>query len=96
MPQPDIGKKYPTRSKGGYIPFKYENKIFNTSFFPNTLKLWNNLPKQIQIKDVKEFKICVKTTFCEKNFPNSSNLKSEGKHLRTSTQQSQCLLLSIH
>ena len=45
MPQPDIGKKYPTRSKGGYIPFKYENKIFNTSFFPNTLKLWNNFTK---------------------------------------------------
>ena len=46
MPKPDIGKKHTTRSKGGYIPFKYENKNFNTSFFPNTSKIWNNLPKK--------------------------------------------------
>ena len=61
MPKPDIEKKHTTRSKGGYIPFKYENKNFNTSFFPNTLKLWNNLPKQIQVQDVPEFKISIKT-----------------------------------
>ena len=61
MPKPDIEKKHTTRSRGGYIPFKYENKNFNTSFFPNTLKLWNNLPKQIQVQDVQEFKISIKT-----------------------------------
>ena len=83
MPQPDIGKKYPTRSKGGYIPFKYENKIFNTSFFPNTLKLWNNLPKQIQIKDVKEFKICVKTIIKPKRYKHFSCGNKNGNKLLT-------------
>ena len=34
MPKPDIEQRFPTRSKGGYIPFnKYKNK-FNDSFFP--------------------------------------------------------------
>jgi len=35
MPKSDIEKCHTTRSKGGYVPFKYENKSFNTSFFPN-------------------------------------------------------------
>ena len=61
MPEPDIEKKHVTRSKGGYIPFKYKNKNFNTSFFPNTLKIWNNLSKQIQVQDVQEFKTSIKT-----------------------------------
>ena len=60
MPKPDIDKKYLTRSKGGYIPFKYENKNFNTSFFPHTSKLWNNLPNFLQLQDAKELKISVK------------------------------------
>ena len=61
MPKPDIGKNHTTRSKGGYIPFRYENKNFNTSFFPNTSKIWNNLPKKVQIQDLQEFKNSIKT-----------------------------------
>ena len=61
MPKQDIEKNHTTRSKGGYIPFKYENKNFNTSFFPNTLKLWNKLPKQLKVQDVECFKISIKS-----------------------------------
>ena len=61
MPKPDIEKKQITRSKGGYIPFQYQNKVFNSSFFPNTSKLWNNLPKQIKVQDIQEFKTSIKT-----------------------------------
>ena len=60
MPKLDIDRQNTLRSKGGYIPFKYEDKKFNTSFFPNTLKIWNNLKREIQYKDVDEFKICIK------------------------------------
>ena len=49
-----------TRSKVGYIPFRYKNDKFNNSFFPNTLKLWNSLSQDIQSKDVFEFKISLK------------------------------------
>ena len=61
MPKPDIEKRQMTRSKGGYIPFQYQNKIFNTSFFPNTLKLWNNLPQQTRVLDMQDFKTSIKT-----------------------------------
>ena len=60
MPKPDIEKKQITRSKGGYIPFPYKNKVFNSSFFPNTSKLWNNLPKNIRVQDIQEFKTSIK------------------------------------
>ena len=60
MPKLDWEKQCLTRSKGGYIPFKYKNEKFNNSFFPNTLKLWNSLSKDIQSKDVFEFKISIK------------------------------------
>ena len=60
MPKLDIDRINFTRSKGGYIPFKPKDNKFNTSFFPNTLKLWNNLTKEIQCKDIHEFKLSVK------------------------------------
>ena len=61
MPKLDIEKKHTTRSKGGYILSKYENKNFNILFFPNTLKLWNNLPEQLKVQDVESFKISIKS-----------------------------------
>ena len=48
MPIPDIEQRYPSRSKGRYIPFKKYNTKFNNSFFPNTTLLWNNLPKNVK------------------------------------------------
>ena len=59
MPKVDFEKKYVTRSKGGYIPYKYKNNKFNNSFFPNTLKLWNRLPKNIQCENIVDFKISI-------------------------------------
>ena len=61
MPKLDCEKQFETRSKGGYIPFKYKNDKFNNSFFPNTVKLWNNLPRNLQFKELSEFKICLKS-----------------------------------
>ena len=60
MPKLDIEKSCITRSKGGYIPFKPKDDKFNTSFFVNTLKIWNNLPANIQCKEVYEFKLSIK------------------------------------
>ena len=60
MPKLDIENTCKTRSKGGYIPFKYKCENFNNSFFPSTVKLWNSLPKTIQLKDQIEFKLCTK------------------------------------
>ena len=56
MPTPDIERKYPSRSKGGYIPFKKSNSKFNNSFFPHTTILWNNLPNLVKCNDLIEFK----------------------------------------
>ena len=56
MPTPDIERKYPSRSKGGYIPFKKSDSKFNNSFFPHTTILWNNLPNLVKCKDLIEFK----------------------------------------
>ena len=56
MPKLDFEKTCMTRSNGGYIPFKYKSEKFNNSFFPNTLKIWNALPRHIQSKDIEEFK----------------------------------------
>ena len=63
MPQLDFEKTCNTRSKGGYIPFKYKGEKFNNSFFPNTLKIWNDLPRHIQAKNIEEFKECTKKEF---------------------------------
>ena len=63
MPTPDIEKKYPSRSKGGYIPFKKYDSKFNNSFFPHTTLLWNSLPNDAKCKDVIDFKLYIKTEF---------------------------------
>ena len=60
MPEPDIGNKFPTRSKGGYVPFKKINQKFDNSFFPHTTILWNNLPKNVKCMDLNDFKLYIK------------------------------------
>ena len=60
MPKLDLDNHYGIRSKGGYIPFPFKGDIFNLSFFPNTTKLWNSLPNNIQSKNLDEFKIDMK------------------------------------
>ena len=61
MPVPDIQKRYPRRSKGGYIPFKKCNFKFDNSFFPHTTELWNKLPNEVKCKDLSDFKFYIKT-----------------------------------
>ena len=56
MPKLDLENKHKTRSKGGYIPFKNFGFKFKNSFFPHTSHLWNSLPKQIQGKNLIDFK----------------------------------------
>ena len=48
MPKVTLINFMSTRSNIGYIQEKYKGEVFEKSFFPNTLKLWNNLPKDIQ------------------------------------------------
>ena len=60
MPKLDIQREHYLRSKGGYIPFKNYGVNFKKSFFPYTSGLWNNLPKDVQCKDLTEFKIYTK------------------------------------
>ena len=60
MPKLDIDRTQITRSKGGYIPFKYKGKYFDNSFFPNTVKMWNSLDKSTQYKECVEFKLDLK------------------------------------
>ena len=56
MPKLDFQKEHLLRSKGGYIPFKSYGSDFKKSCFPNICNLWNNIPKDVQIKDLSEFK----------------------------------------
>ena len=60
MPKLDWEKKQITRSKGGYIPYKYYGNDYSNSFFPFYTKLWNNLPSIHQCKDLADFKIQLK------------------------------------
>ena len=83
MPKLDIDRQHFTRSKGGYIPFKYENVKFNSSFFPNTLKIWNNLSRSTQYKDVDEFKLCVKNEIKPPRFKHFSCGNKLGNTLLT-------------
>ena len=81
MPTPDIENKYPSRSKGGYIPFKKFTTKFNNSFFPHTTQLWNNLPNAVKCKDLIEFKKHIR-----------SDLKpTRYKHFSRGNKSSNCL-----
>ena len=75
MPTPDIEKKYPSRSKGGYIPFKKFNTKFNNSFFPHTTLLWN--------KDVIEFKQHIRSDLKPPSYKHFSKGKKSSNSLLT-------------
>ena len=70
MPKLDLENTCPTRSKGGYIPQRYKSSSFEKSFFNNTMKLCNSLPKDIQHKEL---------LFIEKN---KDRWKEEAKERR--------------
>ena len=83
MPTPDIEKKYPSRSKGGYIPFKKFNTKFNNSFFPHTTLLWNNLPNAVKCKDVIEFKQHIRSDLKPPSYKHFSRGKKSSNSLLT-------------
>ena len=49
------------RSKGGYSPYPNYGNKFTNSFFPFISRLWNNLPKSTQSKNLEEFKTLLKS-----------------------------------
>ena len=63
MPKVNLEINHQTRSQIGYISSKYMGASFEKSFFPNTLKLWNSLPKNIQSRDLQDFKSEIKRRF---------------------------------
>ena len=67
MPRLDLENNNNVRSKGGYCPFPYKGDKFNQSFFPNTRKMWNSLPKTIQLKILKNLKLISKKKSNPKN-----------------------------
>ena len=85
MPQPDIGNKFNTRSKGGYIPFKYVGSKFKRSFFPHTTQLWNSLPKNVKCKSVPDFK----------DYINQESKPPRYKHFARGNKLSNSLLTKI-
>ena len=56
MPKLDFEQEHYLRSKGGYTPFKNYGSDFKKSFFSYTSSIWNNLPKDVQCKDLFDFK----------------------------------------
>ena len=83
MPKLDYERTCVTRSKGGYIPFKYKGDKFNLSFFPNTFKIWNSLPKKIQHSNLDEFKLLIKKEFKPPKFKHFSRGSKIGNTLLT-------------
>ena len=80
MPKLDYDRTCNTRSNGGYTPFKFKGNQFNNSFFLNTSKMWNFLPKAIQSKKIDDFK--------EKKPP-------KYKHFARGSKLSNALVLSV-
>ena len=62
MPKVNFDINLQTRSIDGYIPSKYKGAYFEKSSFPNTIKLWNSLPKNVLTKNLTDFKTEIKTT----------------------------------
>ena len=77
MPKINFDGNHRTRSDIGYISQRFKGEYFEKSFFPNTLKLWNMLPKNIQSKNLLDFKTeikCLFKPFKYKHFSKGSKL----------------------
>ena len=83
MPKLDLENTCPTRSKGGYIPQRYKSSSLEKSFFDITMKLWNSLPKNIQHKELFEFKQCIKEKLKPKRYKHFSKGSKLGNTLLT-------------
>ena len=74
-----------TRANFGQIPPKYKGAKFEKSFFRNTQNLWSNLPKNIQAKNLSDFKMEIKQKLKPPRF----------KHFSKGTKLGNCLLTKI-
>ena len=80
---PKVNLNTNTRANFGYIHPKYKGAKFEKSFFRNTLKLWTNLPKNIQTKNLSEFKFEIKQRIKPPRFKHFSKGTKLGNSLLT-------------
>ena len=83
MPKVDLPNNFNLRNKHGYVPFPYKGDKFNTSFFPNTTKIWNKLPRNIQRQNTEEFKNYTKKMFKPQRYKHFSRGSKLGNTLLT-------------
>ena len=84
MPKVNLINSMSTRSNIGYIQEKFKGEVFEKSFFPNTLKLWNNLPKDFQRnKDLLDFKTKIKQQIKPPRYKHFSKGQKLGNSLLT-------------
>ena len=84
MPKVNLTKTN-TRAKFGYVAEKYKGANFEKSFFPNTQKLWTNLSKNTQVKNLPDFKLNIKQTLKPPRY----------KHFSKGSKLGNCLLTRI-
>ena len=85
MPKLDIDRQHELRSRGGYIPFKSYGSNHKKSFFPYFSALWNALPKNVQCKDLFDFK----------EYTNKELKPTKYKHFSRGNKWSNSLLTKI-
>ena len=83
MPKVNFGNLTQTRSNIGYIPYKFKGVNFEKSFFPNTLKLWKKLPKNIKSKNLLDFKTEIKQKIKPPRYKHFSKGQKLGNSLLT-------------
>ena len=83
MPKVNLQNYLNLRNKHGYVPFPYKGDKFSSSFFPNTTKIWNPLPKNIQCQNIDEFKKSTKTMFKPQKYKHFSRGSKLGNTLLT-------------
>ena len=81
MPKVNLESLPQTRSKIGYIPSTYRGANFEKSFFPNTLKLWKKLPKNIKCKNLLDFKTEIKQKIKPRRYKHFSKCQKLGNFL---------------
>ena len=92
MPLLNMQDNYDIRHRGVYTPFPHKGDKFNLSFFPNTTKLWNSIPKQIQLKPIDDFKIDIKNEIKPVRYKHFSRGTKLGNTLLTRIRVGRSLL----
>ena len=83
MPKIDLKNNFNLRNKNGYVSFPNGGHKFNSSFFPNTTKIWNSIPKEIQVLNLPDFKNSMKKMFKPKRYKHFARGSKLGNILLT-------------